>query len=56
MYKKDDHGDEFRMVCCATAGVGNRARAGKNGERIPRITAELLIRLYLLTAVLHMPP
>lgn len=23
------HGDEFRMVCCVTAGVGNRERAGK---------------------------
>lgn len=23
------HGDEFRIVCCVTAGVGNRERAGK---------------------------
>ncbi|XJZ28679.1 adenosylcobinamide amidohydrolase [Bacillota bacterium Lsc_1132] len=25
----EEHGDEFRIVCCVTAGVGNRARAGK---------------------------
>lgn len=28
-------GDEFRMVCVATAGLGNRARAGKERETFP---------------------
>ncbi|MFX3623863.1 MAG: adenosylcobinamide amidohydrolase [Ectobacillus sp.] len=26
---QETYGDEFRIVCCTTAGVGNRARAGK---------------------------
>lgn len=26
---REEIGDEFRMVCCVTAGVGNRERAGK---------------------------
>ncbi|MCM3728471.1 adenosylcobinamide amidohydrolase [Neobacillus cucumis] len=26
---QEEHGDEFRIVCCVTAGVGNRERAGR---------------------------
>lgn len=26
---QEEQGDEFRIVCCVTAGVGNRARSGK---------------------------
>lgn len=28
-------GDEFRIVCCVTAGVGNAARAGKKRKTFP---------------------
>ncbi|GAA3326398.1 hypothetical protein GCM10020331_062140 [Ectobacillus funiculus] len=32
---QEESGDGFRMVCCVTAGIGNRARAGKRRRTFP---------------------